>query len=153
MIARIAALSATLLLCAGCAGAPPPAAPGAGLAPCPGTPNCVSSREMDPAHRVDPLPLRGSAAEGLAAVRQVILSLPRSRVVAEGPGYLRAEFRSMVFRFVDDVDLVVDEAAGVIHVRSAARVGRSDLGVNRRRVEEIRARLEALPQPAAGTMR
>jgi len=152
MIVRILAASA-LLLSAACAGAPPPPGRGAELKPCPGTDNCVSSRENDQAHRVDPLPLRGSAAQGLAALRQVILALPRSRVVAEGPGFLRAEFRSLVFRFVDDLDAVVDEPAGVIHVRSAARVGRSDLGVNRRRIGEIRDRLSALQPPAADAER
>jgi len=140
--------AAALLLCAACAGAPPPLGSGADLKPCPSTPNCVSSRESDQAHRVDPLPLRGSAAAGLAAIRRVILSLPRSRIAAEGPGFLHAEFRSLVFRFVDDVDVVVDEPAGLIHIRSAARVGTSDMGVNRRRVEQIRDRLRNLPLPA-----
>ncbi len=144
---------AALLLCAGCAGAQQPATPGAALKPCPGTPNCVSSRERDPAHRVEPLPLRGSAAEGLAAIRQVILAMPRSRIVAEGPRFLHAEFRSRVFRFVDDVDLLVDEAAGVIHVRSAARIGRSDFGVNRARIGEMRERLAALQPRAADQQR
>jgi uncharacterized protein (DUF1499 family) len=144
--------AAALLLCAACAGAPPPTDAGADLKPCPGAPTCVSSRERDPSRRVDPLPLLGSAAEGLAALRRVILAMPRSRIVAEGPGYLRAEFRSLIFRFVDDLDAVVDEPAGVIHVRSAARVGSSDLGVNRRRVGEIRDRLTAL-QPAAADVK
>jgi uncharacterized protein (DUF1499 family) len=152
MIAQVIA-AAALLLCAACGGAPPATGAGTGLKPCPSTPNCVSSRESDPARRVDPLPLYGSAAEGLAAVRQVILAMPRSRIAAEGTGFLRAEFRSLIFRFVDDVDFVVDEPAGVIHIRSAARVGRSDMGVNRRRVGEIRDRLSALHPPAAGAKR
>ena len=148
MIVRIFATTA-LLLCAACAVAPPSADDGTGLRPCPGTFNCVSSLERDPTWRVDPLPLRGSAAEGLAAVRQVVLAMPRSRIVAEGPGFLHAEFRSRVFRFVDDVDFFVDEPAGVINVRSAARLGSSDFGVNRRRVEEIRERLMSRQSPAA----
>jgi uncharacterized protein (DUF1499 family) len=152
MIGR-AFTAATLLLCAACAGAPPPTGAGGELKPCPSSPNCVSSRETGPEHRVDPLPLRGSAAEGFAALRQVILAMPRSRIVAEGPGFLRAEFRSPVFRFVDDLDAVADEPAGVIHVRSAARVGHSDMGVNRRRVEEIRGRLAAQRPPAADEKR
>jgi uncharacterized protein (DUF1499 family) len=152
MIGR-ATTAITLLLCAACAGAPPPTGAGGELKPCPASPNCVSSRETDQAHRVDPLPLRGSAAEGLAAVRQVILAMPRSRIAAEGPGFLRAEFRSRIFGFVDDVDVVVDEPAGVIHIRSAARVGKSDMGVNRRRVGEIRDRLAALQPPAPDARR
>lgn len=141
--------AAALLLCAACAGTPPPTGAGTDFKPCPGTPNCVSSRDSDPVHRLDPLPLRGAAADGLAALRQVVLALPRSRIAAAGPGFLRVEFRSMIFRFVDDAEFVADESAGVIHVRSAARVGRSDLGVNRRRVEQIRERLKQLPSPAA----
>jgi uncharacterized protein (DUF1499 family) len=137
------------LLCAACAGAPPPPGAGDALKPCPSTPNCVSSRASDPEHRVEPLPLHGSAAAGLEAVRLAVLSLPRTRIVAAGPGYLRAEFTSLVFRFVDDVEFLADESAGVIHVRSASRVGRSDLGVNRRRVEQLRERLAAGAPPAA----
>lgn len=148
MIVRVLT-AAALLLCGACAGAAPPTGAGRDLKPCPETPNCVSSRDSDPEHRVDPLPLRGSAADGLAALRQVVMAMPRSRVAAAGPGFLHVEFRSLVFRFVDDVEFSVDESAGVIHVRSAARAGRSDLGVNRRRVEEIRRRLTHLPSPAA----
>ena len=148
MIPRFLAAAAALL-CAACAGAGPPTHADTVLKPCPSTPNCVSSRESDEAHRVDPLPLRGSAAEGLAAIRQVVAAMPRTRIVAEGPGFLRAEFTSLIFRFVDDVEFVVEESAGVIHVRSASRVGSSDLGVNRRRVEEIRGRLTRLELPVA----
>jgi len=147
MIIRLFAAAAALL-CAACAGAPPATGAGADLKPCPSSPNCVSSRASDPAQRVDPLPLNGSAAQGLAAIRQVILALPRSRIAAAGPGFLHAEFRSLIFRFVDDVDFVVDESAGVIHVRSAARTGSSDFGVNRRRIGEIRDRLTSRQPPA-----
>jgi uncharacterized protein (DUF1499 family) len=146
--ARLVALAAGALLCAACAGSRPPEGAGTDLRPCPSTPNCVSSRATDEAHRVEPLPLRGSAATGLAAIRQVVEAMPRARVTAAGPGYLRAEFTSLIFRFVDDVDFVVDEATGVIHVRSASRVGRGDLGVNRRRVAQIRDRLAALAAEA-----
>ena len=142
MIARVV-VAACLLLCAACAGAPPPPGDGIDLKPCPSSPNCVSSRASDPTHRVEPFPLHGSAADGLAALRRAVLALPRSRVTAEGPGFLRAECTSLIFRFVDDLEFVVDEPAGVIHVRSASRVGSSDLGVNRKRVETIREQLSA----------
>jgi uncharacterized protein (DUF1499 family) len=150
---KVVVAAAAVLLCAACAGSPPPAGTGAELRPCPSSPNCVSSRATDEAHRVEPLPLRGTAAEGLAAIRAVIAALPRARITAAGPGFLRAEFTSLIFRFVDDVDFLVDETAGVIHVRSAARVGSSDLGVNRRRIGEIRDRLAAPPAAAADAKR
>jgi uncharacterized protein (DUF1499 family) len=152
MMRSILVAATCALLCAACAGAPPPPGDGAALKPCPSTPNCVSSRASDPEHRIEPLPLHGSAAAGLEAVRRAVLALPRTKIVAVGPGYLHAEFTSLVFRFVDDVEFVVDEPAGVIHVRSASRVGRSDLGVNRRRVEQLRERLAA-GGPSAAEMK
>jgi len=145
--------AAVVLLCAACAGSAPPPGGGSAPRPCPSSPNCVSSRTTDEAHRIEPLFFAGTAAEGLAAIRRVVLALPRTRIVDEAPGYLRAEFTSLVFRFVDDVEFAADEAAGVIHVRSASRVGSSDLGVNRRRVEDIRERLKHLPPPAADPKR
>jgi uncharacterized protein (DUF1499 family) len=66
--------------------------------------------------------------------------MPGARIISDEDGYLHAEFRSRVFRFVDDVELLMDEAGHKIDVRSASRLGYSDLGVNRRRVEQLRAR-------------
>lgn len=116
------------------------------LADCPETPNCVSSQARDEAHRVAPFPLAGTGAAAIERLAGLVRSLPRARVVAATDTYLRAEFRSAVFRFVDDAEFLVDEAAGVIHVRSAARAGYNDLGVNRRRIEVIRARWDAEPE-------
>jgi uncharacterized protein (DUF1499 family) len=109
------------------------------LAPCPGAPNCVSSVAADAAHRVEPLRFTGPPAAALERLRKIIEALPRARVTRADATSLHAEFTSWLFRFVDDVDCVVDADAGVIHVRSASRVGYSDLGVNRKRVEQIRA--------------
>lgn len=108
------------------------------LDPCPRSPNCVSSLSEDTAHRVEPLASRGDAGEAMAALRGVVEAMPRSRIVTATDTFLRAEFRSMIFRFVDDVEFELDAQAGVVHVRSASRIGHSDLGVNRRRVERIR---------------
>jgi uncharacterized protein (DUF1499 family) len=110
------------------------------LAPCPDKPNCVSSQAEDERHRVEPLPLDSTPEEALDRLRQIIEAMPRATVDEAGDGRLRARFRSRIFGFVDDLEMAVDPEAGVIHVRSASRVGRSDLGVNRRRVEEIRTR-------------
>ena len=108
------------------------------LAPCPESPNCVCSQDTDAAHAIVPLTFRGSGADAMRALRQVLAAQPRVRVVAETPEYLHAEFRTAVFRFVDDVEFLVDEKERVIHVRSASRVGYSDLGANRRRLEALR---------------
>jgi uncharacterized protein (DUF1499 family) len=109
------------------------------LAPCPRSPNCVSSLAPDDAHRVDPIAFSGDPAVALAKLRAVIEGMPRSVITRQDEDSLHAEFTSWLLRFVDDVDAVVDPDAGVIHVRSASRVGYSDLGVNRKRVEAIRS--------------
>jgi uncharacterized protein (DUF1499 family) len=99
----------------------------------------VSSVAPDDAHRVEPIPFSGTGSDALARLRKVIEAMPRTRVTRADAASLHAEFTSWLLRFVDDVDCVVDEAASVIHIRSASRVGYSDLGVNRKRVEAIRA--------------
>jgi uncharacterized protein (DUF1499 family) len=138
---RMGLLSGSVLL-AGCHGARP-AALGVRegrLAPCPTIPNCVSSLDRDDVHRIAPMPFPGSAAAAIGRLTGIVRSLPRASVVSAAETCLHAEFRSAVFRFVDDVEFFADESAGVIQVRSASRVGSSDLGVNRKRIETIRAR-------------
>jgi len=70
--------------------------------------------------------------------------MKRARVVTEDGCYIHVEFTSFVFRFVDDAEFLLDEAVKTIHVRSASRIGYSDLGVNRKRVEMIRSRFDAI---------
>ncbi len=111
------------------------------MQPCPSTPNCVSSEAEDDVHRVEPLRYQGSAAAAMDALARLIEAMPRARVVLRSERYLHAEFRSRWFRFVDDLEAQVADG-GLIHIRSASRIGYGDLGVNRRRVEEIRARFE-----------
>lgn len=109
------------------------------LAACPASPNCVNSQATDDKHAIEPL----TATDVEAAMRRLetlVAELPRTRVVATAPGYLHAESRSRLFRFVDDLELLADPDKGVIHVRSASRVGFSDMRVNRKRVEELRRR-------------
>lgn len=107
------------------------------LAPCPATPNCVSTRHALADRRLPPLPIATSAGEAMDRVERIVRASRGARVVVREPGYLRAEFRSLVFRFVDDVEFLADEGAGVIHFRSASRVGRGDFGANRRRMRRI----------------
>ena len=112
---------------------------GGRLRPCPRPTNCVSTAE--PRRRpLAPLVFTGSPEAAMARLAAVLDGMPGCRVVRlEGP-YLHAEARSRLFRFVDDVEALADPQAGVIHLRSASRVGVSDRGVNRRRVEEIQRR-------------
>ena len=115
-----------------------PATVGTGtLAPCPGTPNCVASRAADEVHHVAPIAFRGEAAAAMRRLADAAAALPGARIVTSRPDYLYVEFASRIIGFVDDFE-AVPEASGAIHVRSASRLGRSDFGVNRARVEALR---------------
>ncbi len=109
---------------------------------CPSSPNCVSSQSSDTDHFVDPLVYRGTLEGAKAQLIQVLTSLPRTKIVKEEPAYLRAESTSLIFRFTDDLEFAFDDIQKLIHVRSASRVGYSDLGANRKRVETIRRRFQ-----------
>ncbi|MBV8032730.1 MAG: DUF1499 domain-containing protein [Betaproteobacteria bacterium] len=116
------------------------------LAPPKRTPNCVSS-QADPAdaeHYVAPIAFAGTDGEAMAAARRAIASMERSTIVSESPGYLYAEFRSKLLGYVDDLELLFDGPGQRFHVRSASRLGRRDFGVNRKRVEALRERLQGL---------
>lgn len=115
---------------------------GTQLAPCKASPNCVSSDASDPVHYVAPLALCGEQSEGWNAIRQLVSSWPRTRIVTATDDYLHAECRSALLGFVDDLELHLRPEPGVVAVRSASRLGYSDLGVNRRRVENLRAALK-----------
>lgn len=113
------------------------------LPPCPASPNCVSSDATDAAHRVEPYRLRIASEEGWQTLLEVVAALPRTTVVTKTDAYLHAESRSALFGFVDDVEFQLRPAGKIIAVRSASRLGYWDLGVNRRRVEQIRELLRA----------
>jgi uncharacterized protein (DUF1499 family) len=110
------------------------------MLPCPKSPNCVSSLSKDESHHVDPLTYNGPLEEAREKLISVINSMKRSKVVLAEDTYIHATFTSFLFRFVDDVEFSFDDARKVIEVRSASRTGYYDLGVNRRRIEEIRKR-------------
>ena len=111
------------------------------LAPCRRSPNCVSSQAnpADREHYIAPLHPRGG--DPMAAVRRAVQAMPRTTIVREAQDYLYAEFRTKLLRYVDDVEFWFDGTA--IQVRSASRLGRRDFGVNRKRVEALRALIEA----------
>ena len=107
------------------------------FAPCPDKPNCVSTQAGGDEQKIDPLPLRQKPSEAIRDLRETIQGMPRTRIVSEDADYLHAEFTSLLFRFVDDLEIWVDETNQLIHARSASRVGYSDLGSNRKRVEAV----------------
>ena len=113
------------------------------LAPCPSSPNCVSTQADDAEHRIDVIPFAGISADALANLKRAISTLARAASVTETADYLHVEFTSLIFRFVDDVEFWIDESNHVIHFRSASRIGHGDLGVNRKRMEAIRQAFES----------
>jgi len=115
------------------------------------SPNCVSS-QADPAdaeHYIAPIRFSGSPVEAIAAVRGIVERTERTLLVKHEGNYLYAEYQSKLMGFVDDVEFYASEKEGVIHVRSASRLGRRDFGVNRERIESIRARFGAAARKVA----
>lgn len=110
------------------------------LPACPTTPNCVSSQATDNRHLVAPLSYSGDIENAWQVLISTLTSFPRVNIIEQSSHYLHVEVTSLVFRFVDDVEFMLDTTKNEIHVRSASRIGHSDFGVNRRRVESIRKR-------------
>ena len=108
---------------------------------CPSSPNCVSSDAKDIEHRVSPFKFSVEPMIAWRTVRELALELPRTRLVTERIDYLHIECRSSILGFVDDLELYFRPNEGIISVRSSSRIGYSDFGVNRRRVEELRTAL------------
>ena len=116
--------------------------PNQGLSECPNSPNCVSSQAKDEKHRIEPFQLKGNIQTTWPKVIEAVNSIPRSTIVTQSDTYLHAEAKSLIFRFVDDVELLLDTLSGRVDVRSASRTGYSDMGANRKRVEALRQALK-----------
>jgi len=112
------------------------------LKPCPNSPNCVSTQAADEKHRMDPIAYSGTHEQARQRLLAVIASMKRARIEEDRGEYIHVVFTSLIFRFKDDVEFVLDDRNRLIHFRSASRVGYSDLGVNRKRMDEIRRRFE-----------
>ncbi len=108
------------------------------LKQCPSSPNCVSSQSESESHHIEPLPYKSSGDEAMQKIKETILAMPRTNLVEEKDHYLHVEFKSSVLRFIDDVEIIIDDSEKLIHLRSASRVGHSDFGANRRRIDEIK---------------
>lgn len=126
------------LAVSGCTGNPPSNL--GQFAPCPESPNCVSTQAKDAPHRIASISYDADRKTAQKRLLKIIHSLPRTRIVVERGDYFHVEFTSSILRFVDDVEFYFDVEEGKIHFRSASRIGRSDLGVNRKRMETIRSR-------------
>jgi uncharacterized protein (DUF1499 family) len=122
--------------------ATPAAAGPSRISPCPDSPNCVSSQSNDSAHFIEPLRYTGNLADARQKLIELLENSKRTRLISVETDYIHAEFRSLIFNFVDDVEFYFSSEDRIIHVRSASRTGYYDFGVNRRRVERLRLTFE-----------
>lgn len=106
------------------------------LQACPERPSCVCSTDSSKQHGIDALSVPAGVDAPIAALAEIIKAMPNTTIVSQDEGYLHATFTSKLFRFVDDVELLLD--GDKVQLRSVSRVGYSDLGANRKRAEAIR---------------
>ncbi|MBT4374777.1 MAG: DUF1499 domain-containing protein [Nitrospina sp.] len=132
---RVTCLLLFFILLTSCAGTKPDSI--GQFSECPEKPNCIFSKSSTALHMIAPLIYQNSFLEAKEKLLKVIKSMPRAEIVTDKENFLHVEFTSKIFRFVDDVEFYFN-APGIIHVRSASRIGHSDMGVNRHRIEEIR---------------
>ena len=113
------------------------------LTPCPPSPNCVCSQiaKDDAVHFIEPLNYNCPEEEINEIVSSVIDAYPRTKIVTQNNNYYHVEFKTLIFRFVDDVEILIDDTNKSVHFRSASRIGYSDLGTNRKRVEALKAKI------------
>ncbi len=112
------------------------------LLSCPESPNCVSTEATNNRYKIDAFRLKGDFSKNWPEIQRIVAALPRCAVVRADKTYFHATFKSRVFQFVDDLELFLDPLKGIISIRSAARTGYWDFGVNRRRVEQLRHELQ-----------
>jgi uncharacterized protein (DUF1499 family) len=145
MIRKISMLMAASIIFSGFSGAKPAniGVTNGQLARCPNTPNCVSTQASDSMHSIKPIVYATTKEDAMKKLIKVINSMPRTKTVNLSDDYIHAEFTSAVFRFVDDVEFYIDDTSKTIQFRSASRLGKSDFGVNRKRMEEIKRRFAA----------
>lgn len=108
------------------------------LSLCPEKPNCVSSISTEEKHAIRPFTYESGKDQAYEALLRVISNQERATITVQKGDYLHIEFKSKLFGFVDDVEFYFPMSEPLIHVRSASRVGYSDLGVNRKRIETLR---------------
>ncbi|TGB05363.1 DUF1499 domain-containing protein [Halobacillus salinus] len=110
------------------------------LGECPSSPNCVSTQTSDQDKQMEPLPFDGGLMETKQKVKEILSDMERTTIEDDSEHYMHAVVKSKIMRFKDDVEFYFDEDQQVVHFRSASRVGYSDFGVNRKRMEDIAAK-------------
>jgi len=142
---RAKAALGVLLTLAGCGGGKPDilGVKEGRLAACPDRPNCVASDAVEEAKRIEPFRFDGDQAAAWSALKEAVVALPRTSIVTADDAYLHAEAKSKRLGFIDDLEFHLRPEESLIALRSAARTGYSDLGVNAERLETLRSQLQA----------
>jgi uncharacterized protein (DUF1499 family) len=130
-------MMAFILAGTGCAGAENMGMIEDKLAPCPGSPNCVSTQSEGKGHAMKPLPYLQTREASREKILSILKDMKRTKIFKLTDSYIHVECRTALFRFVDDVEFFLDETTRVLHFRSASRVGYYDFGLNRRRMKRI----------------
>ena len=143
IFAKVIFMGILATLIASCAGERPKSlgVNNGNLLSCPSSPNCVSSQATDDDHRITPLSFGADPDSAFRILKQILSSRRDTKIMAEEAGYLRVEFHTTFF--TDDGEFLLERDSKVIHVRSASRIGYSDFGKNRSRIEDIRRDFEA----------
>lgn len=137
-VSKVFGIALFVFLLSACAGSPPDnlGIKEGKLAPCPSSPNCVSSYALSKEHFMAPWKFQGSRSQGQAKLYKILSNMPDVTIVSKTEGYIRAEFESSLMGFVDDVEFVIGD--GMIHFRSASRLGYHDLGANEARITALK---------------
>ena len=114
------------------------------LASCPNSPNCVLSQDADTAHSISPIVYDTDLDTAREALLKILTVVPRTQIIEQKDNYIRAQSESRLMGFIDDLEFYFPKNEKIIHLRSASRLGESDLGVNRRRLEQIRLAFQDL---------
>ena len=136
---KFSGVLATLFIFFGCSGHPPENLGDrrSALSPCPDRPNCVSTKSRVARHAMQPLPFKGTRNESRDRILGVIQGMTGSSIMSASDDYIHVQFKTRIWRFVDDVEFYFDDDARLIHFRSASRIGYYDFGKNRRRMKRI----------------
>jgi uncharacterized protein (DUF1499 family) len=120
------------------------------LAACPSTPNCINSQSQDPEHYIEPFGFESNSESVWQTLEEIVADFDGAEIIADTGTYLYAEFTTKLMGFVDDVEFVLDETDQKIDLRSASRLGESDLGTNRKRLEILRSQLNKQAESQRG---
>ena len=112
------------------------------LKPCPESPNCVFTQTQQKSKKMEPIPFTQDPKEVIKIIKGVVENLSNTHLEKESLHYLHYTFKSAIFRFTDDVEFLIDAGQKLIHFRSASRTGYSDMGVNKKRMTEIKKAIE-----------